>query len=122
MESSLLAKISALVKRRQKTERRAVKRHAPGQRTVCLIRTGDDAPPVTAAVHNLAAKGAGLLAGRDYPPGTILRILLVNGSHTCAVALEMKVARCNPTSGGQWFVGGPFVQPLRHEDLLPFMM
>ncbi len=122
MELSLLAKITALVKRRLQVERRAAKRLAPGQRTVCLIRPKEDATPLTGLVQNLSVKGIGLLLDGEPPPGTVLRLLLVNGSHTFAVAVEMKVVRSCHIAGSQWFLAGPFVQPLRYEELVPFMM
>jgi hypothetical protein len=122
MDIPLLAKITALAQRRLKVERREVKRLPPGQRTACLIRNGTSATPPAAAVQNLSVKGAGLLADREYAPGTLLPILLVNGSNTCAVALELNVVRCFRVVGGQWFVGGPFARPLTCEELIPFMM
>ncbi len=122
MEIPFLAKITALAQRRLKTERREVKRLSPGQCTTCLIRNGSSTAPLTAAVQNLSVKGAGLLVDREYPSGTILPILIVNGSNTCAVALELNVVRSFRVAGGQWFVGGPFARPLTCEELVPFMM
>jgi hypothetical protein len=121
MDSPLLAKIAALVQRRIQVERREVKRLAPGQRTLCLIRNGDEEPPVV-AVHNLSTKGVGLLSEREYPPGTVLPLLIVNGSNTFAVAVELKVVRTFRVVSGRWFLGGPFIRPLRHDELRPLMM
>jgi hypothetical protein len=122
MDFPLIAKITALAQRRLRVERREVKRLSPGQRTVCLIRGGDPSNPHPVSVHNLSVKGAGLIADREYPLGTVLPILLVNGSHTCAVALEMNVVRCFRLVSGHWFVAGPFTRPLNCEELIPFMM
>ncbi len=121
MDIPLLAKITALAQRRLKVERREVKRLSPSKRTVCLIRNGDATPP-TLAVQNLSVKGAGLLADREYPAGTLLPILLVNGSNTCAVALELNVVRSFRIAGGHWVVAGPFARPLSCEELIPFMV
>jgi hypothetical protein len=122
MDIPLLSKITALAQRRLKVNRREVKRLPPGQRTVCLIR-GEGPPTVPAlTVQNLSVKGAGLLADREYPAGALLPILLVNGSHTCAVALELNVVRSFRVVGGHWFVAGPFARPLTCEELIPFMV
>jgi hypothetical protein len=122
MDSPLIAKLTALAQRRLRVERREVKRLPPGQRTVCQIRGEGYPNPLAVSVQNLSVKGAGLLADREYPVGTVLPLLLINGSHTCAVALEMKVVRCFRVAGGHWFVAGPFVRPLTCEELIPFMM
>jgi hypothetical protein len=121
MDSPLLAKLAALVQRRQQVERRQDKRLPAGERTVCLLRNGDDPPPAI-GIHNLSLKGAGLLADREYPLGTVLPLLLVNGTHTFAVAVELKVVRTFRVVGGHWFVAGPFDRPLRHDELRPLMM
>ncbi len=122
MDIPFLAKITALAQRRLKVERRSVKRLPPGQRTVCLVRGEGHANAPSLAVQNLSVKGAGLLADREYSINTVLPILLVNGSHTCAVALELNVVRCFRVASGHWFVGGPFARPLSCEELIPFMM
>jgi hypothetical protein len=121
MDSPLLAKLAALVQRRNPVERREVKRLPPGERTVCMVRNGGDHPPVV-AIHNLSLKGAGLLTDRECPLGTVLSLLLVNGTHTFAVAVELKVVRTFRVGGGHWFVAGPFDRPLRHDELRPLMM
>jgi hypothetical protein len=122
MDIPFLAKITALAQRRLKIERRAVKRLPPSQRTVCLVRGEGHSTASSLAVQNLSVKGAGLLADREFPVNSVLPILLVNGSHTCAVTLELNVVRCFRVASGHWFVGGPFAKPLTCEELIPFMM
>jgi hypothetical protein len=118
----LLTKLTALAGRGRRGERRDSRRHPPGAVTPCRVRGPDDATPHDARVHNLSLHGAGLLAGRAYPPGTPLRVLLVNAAHTYALPVEMTVARCGRAAHGGHFLGGRFARPLRFDELLPFLV
>ncbi|HBI45893.1 MAG TPA: PilZ domain-containing protein, partial [Planctomycetales bacterium] len=35
---------------------------------------------------------------------------------------ELRVVRCYRVVNGDYYLGGPFAQPLRHDEILPFMM
>jgi hypothetical protein len=117
----ILERLSALVGRRSRSERRGTKRLHPGAMTPCEIqRVGEDAKQ-SAWLHNLSVKGAGLMVHREYPPGTMLRLLVVNAAHTFALAVEMRVARCQRILNGDYLVGGPFTREVTHQELVPFI-
>jgi hypothetical protein len=117
-----IARISSLIDRRSRFDRRQVKRLTPTPQTLCQVWETEQSEPAEATVQNLSAKGVGLVGSREYAPGSVLRVLLVNASHTFAVHAEIKVVRCFEASDGDYFVGGPFLRALAHDELVPFMM
>lgn len=122
MNSSLRNKLSALVQRRLKVERRGVKRIAPTQRTLALLKDGQDGETITAHVHDLSSKGLAVYAGRDYPLGTLLHVILVNAAHTFSVAVEVKIVRVIRESGNGYLLAGPFNRTLAHDEVIPFIL
>jgi hypothetical protein len=106
---------------RRKIERRRAKRLSPPRLTPCTVRSADgvEAP---GWVHNLSVGGGGLLCGQPAPPGTMLTVLFVNAAHTFALSAEFRVVRCYRVVNGDYYLGGQFTQPLRHDEILPFMM
>jgi hypothetical protein len=118
----LVDRITALMQRRTQRERREVKRLAPLQRTVCHLQGLGEAGAFVVAVQNLSIKGAGLLSPRSYPSGSVVSLLLINASSTFALAVEMTIVRAFPAAGERTFLGGPFTRPLRHDDLVPFLI
>jgi hypothetical protein len=113
-------KLRPFFRRRQEPDRRAAARVRPAGGTLCLVRP-PGCPPDEAAVWDLSAEGLALLASHPYPLGDVLPLLLVNAAHTCALAAELRVARCLDGPGGRFLVAGEFTRPFRHEDLLPFL-
>lgn len=122
MMPPILAKLSTLVGKREKVERRAFRRLTPGHLTPCQIRLPGEEQDRAAWVHNLSLRGVGLLTDRECPPGTRISTLLVNSAHTFALSVEMDVVRCFRVVNGDYFVGGQFLRQLRHDELMPFMM
>jgi hypothetical protein len=122
MTPPILAKLSNLVGKRGRLERRAFRRLAPGHLTPCHIYPPGCDEPRSAWVHNLSLRGAGILADEEYPPGTRLKLLLVNSAHTFALSMELEVVRCFRVINGDFFVGGLFERQLGHDELLPFMV
>lgn len=122
MKSSLRNKLSVLVQRRLQIERRGGKRVVPIHRTLCQLQASDDSEPATGIVHNLSYKGVAVLSEREYALGTLLRVLLVNDSHTFSLAMDMKVVRSFRNGGTQYLIAGPFTRPLRHEEVVPFFL
>jgi hypothetical protein len=122
MMPPILAKLTRLVStKRGRIDRRAFRRLTPGHLTPCQVRPPGE-PPRPAWVHNLSLHGAGILADREYEPGTRLGLLLVNAAHTFALSVEMDVVRCFRVVSGDYFVGGEFDRQLRHDELMPFMI
>ena len=105
---------------RKRVERRHARRLAPGRLTPCMIRTGGGESP--GWVHNLSVVGAGLLSARPFALGAPLTVLFINAAHTFAVTAELKVVRCYRVVNGDYYVGGQFTQPLRYDEMLPFMV
>jgi hypothetical protein len=122
MKSSLRSKLSGLVQRRRKVERRSGKRIAPTQRTLALLRWDENGETTTAFVHNLSLKGLAVHAERDYPLGTMLRVILVNAAHTFSVAVDLKVVRAIRDGGNGYLIAGPFSRTLSHEEVVPFIL
>jgi hypothetical protein len=122
MMPPILAKLTSLVGKRGRMERRAFRRLTPGHLTPCQVRVAGLETPRPAWVHNLSLRGAGILTDQEYPPGSRIGLLLVNSAHTFAVAVDMEVVRSFRVVNGDYFVGGQFVRQLRHDELMPFMM
>jgi hypothetical protein len=122
MMPTILSKLSNLVSKRNRTERRAFRRLTPGHLTPCQIRGNEDFEPKSAWVHNLSLLGAGVLTDHEYSSGSKVKLLLVNGAHTFALSVEMNVVRCFRVVNGDYFVGGQFTRQLNHEELMPFMI
>jgi hypothetical protein len=122
MGSHILKKLSSLVQRRKQVERRCVKRLVPNRRTLCQFQAPGDALAITGSVQDLSLKGAGIVAPRLYPPGTPLRLLLVNGTHTFSLEVDLTVLRSSRAANGQFFLAGTFGRELRHEEVVPFVV
>jgi hypothetical protein len=122
MMTPILTKLSSLVGKRSRMERRAFRRLTPGHLTPCQVRNPGAGAPRPAWVHNLSLRGAGILTEDEYPEGTRVSLLLVNSAHTFALSIEMVVVRCFRVVNGDYFVGGQFARELRHDELMPFMM
>jgi hypothetical protein len=122
MMTPILAKLSGLVGKRGRMDRRTFRRLTPGHLTPCHVRAPDTEERRSAWVHNLSLCGAGILADREYSPGTRLGLLLVNAPHTFALKVEMDVVRCFRVVSGDYFVGGQFERQLGHDELMPFMV
>lgn len=116
------SQLSVFMQRRLQIERRAFKRVTPVHHTLCLLQAPDEKDWAIAVIQNLSLKGAGVLVEREYAPGTVLRALLVNATHTFSVALELKVARCFRDCGKKYIVAGPFTTPLSHDEIVPLVI
>jgi hypothetical protein len=121
MRSSLRKQLSILVQRRLNVERRGGKRIAPIRRTLCMIQTPARIEPITALVQNLSRTGIAVQSEENYAPGTHLRLLLVNDAHTFSLAVEIDVSRSVRVSS-HFLIAGPFVRPLLHEEVVPFIL
>jgi hypothetical protein len=122
MMPPILAKLTSLVGKRGRSERRAYRRLTPGHLTPCHVRLSGNEAQKAAWVHNLSLRGAGILTDQEFSPGTQLALLLVNSAHTFALSIEMDVVRCFRVVNGDFFVGGQFSRQLGHDELMPFMM
>ncbi len=118
----IIHKLSALVRRRPRVERRAAKRLTPGAMTPCQVRPagGDDA--TAAWIHNLSRTGVGIITPAALPPGTMIEILMCNSAHTFSLTGRVRVVRCMRVVSGHFLLGGEFTDALQHDELIPFMV
>ena len=106
---------------RKREERRRARRVAPSRLTPCLIRPDGDDETVAGWVHNVSVRGAGLLSAQAFNANELLTVLFINAAHTFALSARVRVVRCYRAVNGDYFLGGQFLQPLRYDELLPFM-
>jgi len=119
MRSSLRKHLSIFVQRRLLNERRGSKRNMPVHRTLCLIPSSGE-ERTTTLVHNISRTGVALQTDDAYAPGTLLRVLLVNESHTFSLTADVNVVRSIRMSD-HYLTAGSFVRPLSHEEVVPFI-
>jgi PilZ domain len=122
MKSQIRSKLWSLVQRRLQVERRRVKRLVPSRRTFCQFQGPGDELATAGSVQDLSLKGAGILAPRNYPPGTSLHLLLVNAAHTFSLTVDLTVIRSSRAANGQYFLAGPFGRELLHDEVVPFVV
>lgn len=120
--SALRNKLSLLVQRRLQVERRRSRRLAPVHRPLGLIHSSAGSEPTSARVENVSSQGVAVLAEREYAPGTVLHVLLVNAAHTFSLAVEMKVVRSSRIGPSRYLTAGPFTRPLVYEEMMPFLL
>ncbi len=113
--------VAKLAADRRRAERRRARRIAPGRLTPCVIRVVGEDAEFDGWVHNLSVRGAGLLSARPFEVGDLLTVLFINAAHTFALSAEVRVIRGYRVVNGDYFLGGQFPQPLRYDELLPFM-
>jgi hypothetical protein len=117
----IIHKLSALVRRRPREERRVAKRLTPGAMTPCQVRPAGGT--ATAAwIHNLSKTGVGIITPTALPVGTMIEIVMVNSAHTFSLSGQVKVVRCTRVVSGHFLLGGEFTNALQHDELIPFMV
>jgi hypothetical protein len=96
-------------------------RSRPQRLWPCQLHHGDGAAAGTAWVHHLSARGVSLFA--DFAPSQEgpVEVLLVNLQATFALRQPLTISRCDRLAGGTWFVAGTFPEPLRPDEIRPFL-
>ncbi len=117
----LHANVKTISASRKQNERRRAKRLSPPRLTPCKIRASDGAER-PGWVHNLSVGGGGLLSSHPVAPGAILTVLFINAAHTFALSADLRVVRCYRVVNGDYYLGGQFTKPLRHDEISPFML
>jgi hypothetical protein len=69
-----------------------------------------------AALLDVSAGGALLLAGRPWPPGGLLSLEPGRPHPLAGRSLPFRVSRCEPQPGGGHSLAGSFLAPLPDED------
>ena len=105
----------------KRAERRRARRVAPGRMTPCLVEPGGRDEAFSGWVHNLSVRGAGLLSARPFAADELLTVLFINAAHTFALSARVRVVRCYRAVGGDYFLGVEFAEPLRYDEMLPFI-
>jgi len=118
----LFDKISSLLKPRSRAERRGAKRQMPNALTPCQIRPLEGGVEHEAWIHNLSMTGVGLLSTVELKPGTTIQVLIVNTAHTAALTCAVKIVRAIRFVGGNYLLGGEFLNPLQHAEMVPFLV
>jgi hypothetical protein len=103
-------------------ERREARRLIPGKLTPCLVCVSGEATQSASWVHNLSVRGLGVLSRRPVPVGTTIRAVLINAAHTFAIAVEAVVVRTYLVYNGDSFLGCQFLETLRYDQIIPFLM
>jgi hypothetical protein len=117
-----LPRLSNLVQKPGRSERRAARRVTPAQVVPCLLQPEGKAEGIAGWVHNLSSRGVGVMTEKNLGTGALLTILLVNASHTYAVSLQGQVVRSFRVISGDYFLGCEFNRGLTHEELMPFIV
>jgi len=121
--SPLLSSIlSARSPSRNRSNRREVRRLPPTTLAVCRLILPGTEVPLLAWIHDLSNKGVGLLIDRPCPTGVTLPVFLVNAAHSFGVAIDLRVVRCEPGAGGDFYVGGQFSRRLTAAEIECFMV
>ena len=121
MRSLFPSKVLSAAERRR-AERRRARRMAPGRLTPCLIRPDEGGDELPGWVHNMSVAGAGLLSARPFAIGHVMTVLFINAAHTFALSAEVRVVRSYRVVNGDTFLGCQFTQPLRYDEMLPFLV
>jgi hypothetical protein len=121
MLSNFVKKLVRSRFRKTPSNRRQIKRLRPGQPAHCVLVIGED-HKISARIHNLSLRGAGIISDHSFPSGKELLLLVVNHPHTYALTIEFTVARSTLLRSGRYVVGGRFRRELQLEELLPFLI
>jgi hypothetical protein len=118
----ILAKLTTLVQKRRRAERRQARRLSLGQSVCCQLRFPGDSRERAARVDNLSVRGIGILTSEATSPRTTLQIVLINAPHTFSLTAEVEVVRCCGVVNGDYFLGCKFTRPLTYDEMAPFLV
>ncbi len=118
----ILAKLTSLVQKRRREERRQTRRMSPGQMVSCQVKFADNYTEVEARVDNISVRGIGILTSEAPIPQSTIHLILINAPHTYALKLEAKVMRCCSVVNGDYFVGCKFARMLTYDEMARFLV
>jgi hypothetical protein len=97
-------------------DQRTAVRHCFGQRYQYLrIKVGPALWP--AWVQDISASGIGFVLGIRYPPGTLLKLTVVDRSRDIYCPIWAQVMRVVRLPGGRWMTGCAFDEPLAADEV-----
>lgn len=99
--------------RRLLIERRTSLRFPCNLRAQCRTGGGETGMAWPAEVRNISAKGAGLVLGRGFSPGTRFTVYFFRGANQTYVA-QMQVIHCQ-AEAENWYHGCAFLRRLNQD-------
>jgi hypothetical protein len=118
----ILAKLTSLVQKRRREERRQAKRMSPQHLVSCQIKLPSHLNQLPARVDNLSIRGVGILTSAASLPRSTMQILLINAPHTFALTVDVEVMHCSSVVNGDYFLGCRFTRSLTYEEMAPFFV
>jgi hypothetical protein len=122
MLSPILAKLTSLVQKRRREERRQVKRMSPQHLVSCQIKLPGHPNDLPARVDNLSIRGIGILTTEATVPCSTIQVVLINAPHTFALTVDVEVMHCSSVVNGDYFLGCRFTRSLTYEEMAPFFV
>jgi PilZ domain len=77
--------------------------------------------PVNVKVHDISAKGIGLVSEKHLESGACLAVLWKYGTADRWRTLRARVVRLTPRRDGNWVAGCVFAEPLLPDDMEAFL-
>jgi hypothetical protein len=118
----ILAKLTSLVQKRRREERRQVRRMAPSQLVSCQIKLPGHPEERPARVDNLSVRGIGLLTTEALLPRSTLQVVLINAPHTFSLTVAVEVIHCSSVVNGDYYLGCRFTRSLTYDEVAPFLV
>jgi hypothetical protein len=118
----ILAKLTSLVQKRRREERRLSKRMSPSQPVSCQIKMPGHTDDLPARVDNLSCCGIGILTSEASQPRSTMRVVLINAPHTFALTVDVEVMHCSSVVNGDFFLGCRFTRALTYDEMAPFFV
>ncbi len=122
MSSPLTASLLGRLPGKSRNDRREVRRLLPAALAVCRLILPETGAALTAWIHNISIKGAGLLSDHPCPMGATLPVFLVNAAHSFGMEIGLRIVRCERGVGGDYYVGGEFSRRLTSDELAYFLV
>jgi serine/threonine protein kinase len=104
-------------------ERRSAVRYPCTLKTACHVRisihqgAAETQECWPATIRNLSVKGMGVQVKRRFEPRTVLSVSLASRHRSYTRKVELRVMRVQKAQGGEWIIGGAFVEHLTKEEL-----
>ncbi len=105
----------------QGIDRRIWARYSGNLSTSCRIKASLNEDIRPARVRNISAGGISLIVACSAEPETIVPLVLRSTLRDFSRALSLRVLYCVEHPGGDWILGGEFVEPLGEEELRHFL-
>ncbi len=102
-------------------ERRVWTRYSSNLATSCRIKAALANGSASARVRNISGGGISLVASHPAETGDVIPLELKSTLRSFTRILDLRILYCVEHPGGDWILGGEFVQPLDDEELRNFL-